>query len=244
LLRLGRERSVPKNILAILSVFHTNLELTLTEYCRRVITYSNSLCHFQVARDGRAKLLLSRVCTHRRPRKRKRDRSNIEGRCIVLLLLSPGLLCIRPRQSDALLARRGQRSPIAPTDVGTPGACREPPARTCGLTCPIRFGNRLSAWTHVRLFKRIKHLSCFGVLNVGSGSSYYQNKEPDYGRHLQFQPRICSGKRAENRNAQPVVVQSTDTTDDLDRSKLSQLISRFLDFRDTDHCEPAPGRPQ
>ena len=71
----------------------------------------------------------------------------------------------------------------------------------------------------------------------------FETKAPAYGCHLQFQPRVRSGKRVEDRNTQPVV-QPTSATDDLDRSKFSQLVSWLLDFRNTDHCQPIPGRPQ
>ena len=33
-------------------------------------------------------------------------------------------------------------------------------------------------------------------------------------------------------------------TDDLDPSKLNQHVTRLLDLRGPDHCEPIPGRPE
>jgi hypothetical protein len=136
------------------------------------------------------------------------------------------------------------------------------PARRSGPTCPILPVRSLVETANLparscrghsyrsyiffdqySALQRIKRPSSFDVLNVVNRSSYYRTKKPEYGRYLQFQPRVGSGKRVAKRDAQPVV-QSTDTTDDLDRSKLSQLVPRFLDLRDTDYREPTPGRPE
>ena len=83
----------------------------------------------------------------------------------------------------------------------------------------------------------------FGVLNVACRIVILLEQKPAYGRYLQFQPRVRSGKRVENRNAQPVD-QSKGNTDHLERSELGQLVSRILDLRDSDHCEPTPGRAE
>jgi hypothetical protein len=83
----------------------------------------------------------------------------------------------------------------------------------------------------------------FGVLNLVAHSSYYRTEKPDYGRHLQFQTRVRSEDRVESPNDQPVA-DATDTTEDLDRNELNQLVSRLLDFRDADHSEPTSCRPR
>jgi len=60
----------------------------------------------------------------------------------------------------------------------------------------------------------------FGVLNVVCRIVILLEQKPAYGRYLQFQPRVRSGKRAEKRNAQPVD-ESKGNPDHLDRSELS-----------------------